>query len=421
MLGAISCAGDLMLSKKNARFSFPALLPFDRPAALAVLLLFFVGFADGSILPFFALWAQSDAGIAMSFIGLLLACYAGGELIATPLIGGIADRIGRRPVIMTSTAGVGIGFAVLSFSHGLITAILLLLWIGICESVLHPTIFTVIADSTPADQQRRQFARGRVASNAGRVLGPLCGAILAKVSLGTVFLGSGAALLVAAALSGVCLVETWKESDEADDEEEESLADLLPAFRDARLAGLLLWFLIIEVAGSWVESVLPLYAHNAGTLTASGIGLLFSYAALLVVCLQLLVTRALASVSGFRMVLASGVGLIGGFACLSLSARTTSLVAAVTLFAIADMLLGPLIPTVVNTLAPPDAKATYQSASSVTSDLRDSLGPATGTALYAAAARIPWLIGIPVTAVATWALARQMAHHEETPEGRNES
>ena len=120
---------------------------------------------------------------------------------------------------------------------------------------------------------------------------------------------------------------------------------------------LLLWFLIIEVAGSWVESVLPLYAHHAGTLTASGIGLLFSYAALLVVCLQLVLTRALASVSGFRMVLASGIVLIGGFACLSVSARTGSLVAAVTLFAIADMLVGPLIPTIVNILAPPERVA----------------------------------------------------------------
>jgi DHA1 family tetracycline resistance protein-like MFS transporter len=187
----ISCAGELMLSRENARIVFSALLPFDRPAALAVLLLFFVGFADGSILPFFALWAQNDAGISVSFIGPLLACYAGGELIATPLIGGIADRIGRRPVIMTSTAGVGMGFVLLSFTHGLISAILLLLWIGICESVVHPTLSTVIADSAPVDQQRRQFARGRVASNAGRILGPLCGAVLAKVSLGTVFLAAG--------------------------------------------------------------------------------------------------------------------------------------------------------------------------------------------------------------------------------------
>lgn len=366
-------------------------------------------------MPFFALWAQKEAGIPVPFIGLLLACYAGGELLATPVIGGIADRIGRRPVILFSTSGVGLGFAALVFCHGLVSAILLLTWIGICESVVHPTIFTVIADSTAAGQHRRLFARGRVALNAGRVLGPLCGAFLAKISLGSIFVGSGAALLVAALLTSVFLPETRVSNGEAAEEEGEGLADLFPAFHDTRLALLLLWLLVLEVAGSWVESVLPLYAHNAGTLTASGVGLLFSYAALLVVCFQLVLTRALASTSGFRMILASGVVLIGGFVCLSLSARTFSLILAVTLFALADMLVGPLIPTIVNALAPPHAKATYQAASSVTSDLRDSLGPATGTALYAFGARLPWLIGVPVTAVAAWALAQQMRRYEKNP------
>ena len=416
MLADISCAGDRMLFETKSTYSFPAFPPSRQPASLAVLLLFFVGFADGSILPFFALWAQNEAGIRVSFIGLLLACYAGGELLATPVIGGIADRIGRRPVILMSTAGVGLGFVALAFSHGLLQVVPLLLWLGVCESVVHPTIFTVIVDTTPDDQQRRLFARGRVALNAGRVLGPLCGAFLAKFFLGAVFLGSGASLLVAALVTFICLPETWKVTGKTqDEEEEEGLSQLFPAFRDGRLALLLFWFLVLEVSGSWVESVLPLYAYDAGTLTASGVGLLFSYAALLVVCFQLVLTHVLASTSGFRMILASGTVLIGGFACLSVSAKTISLVFAVTLFSLADMLVGPLIPTVVNALAPPDTKATYQAASAVTSDLRDSLGPATGTTLYAFGMRLPWLIGIPVTAVAAWALAHQVRQHEKGP------
>ena len=401
-----------MLFKQKSTNFFPASLPSNNPASIAVLLLFFVGFADGSILPFFALWAQKEAGIAVPFIGLLLACYAGGELLATPFIGGIADRIGRRPVIIMSTAGVGLGFVALAFSRGLVTPILLLLWIGICESVVHPSIFTVIADSTLADQHRSMFARGRVTLNAGRVVGPLCGALLARLFLGAVFLGSGAALLVAAFLAVVCLNETRQPSGDRDEEEEESLANLLPAFRDGRLGMLLLWFLVLEITGGWAESVLPLYAHDAGTLTASGVGLLFSYAALLVVCFQLLLTRALQPTSSFRMILASGIVLVGGFACLCVSARPSALVVAVTLFSLADMLVGPVIPTIVTALAPPRARATYQAASSVTSDLRDSLGPATGTALYAFGTRLPWLIGIPLTAVAAWTLAHQISRHE---------
>ena len=46
-------------------------------------------------------------------IGLLLGCYAGGELLATPLVGGIADRLGRCPVLLVSTFGIGLGFGLL--------------------------------------------------------------------------------------------------------------------------------------------------------------------------------------------------------------------------------------------------------------------------------------------------------------------
>ncbi len=390
-----------------------ALRPSTKPASLAVFLFFLIGFADGSMMPFFALWAHDEAGVPVAYVGFLLACYAGGELLATPAIGGIADRVGRRPVILLSTAGVGLGFLLLAFSHGAIAAAVILVFIGVCESVLHPTVSTVIADSTPAEGHRRQFARARVSSSAGRVVGPLCGALLARHGLGTVFVGSAAALLVAALITAICLPETRRPGqtqEEADGEE--GLADLIPAFRDRRLAGLLLWFMLLEIVGSWVETVLPLYAHDAGTLSPSDVGLLFSYASLLIVAFQLALTRLLATRSGFGMILASGILLVGGFACLSLSAATASLIVAVTLFSFAQMLVGPLIPTTVNALAPAHARATYMAATSVASDLEDSVGPATGTALYALGVHLPWLIGIPVTALAAWGLAYQLRRHE---------
>ena len=89
-------------------------------------------------MPFFALWAQQDAGIPIEYIGLLLGCYAGGELLATPFVGGIADRVGRRPVLLISTAGVGAGFVLLYLTTGVAAAALSLIVIGVFESVLHP-------------------------------------------------------------------------------------------------------------------------------------------------------------------------------------------------------------------------------------------------------------------------------------------
>ncbi|TPL05247.1 MULTISPECIES: MFS transporter [unclassified Mesorhizobium] len=377
-----------------------------RPALLGLFLFFCAGFADGALVPFFPLWASGEANIPVGAIGLLFACYAGGELIAAPLIGGIADRIGRRPVLILSSLGVGCGFIALFFVHGVAASAAVLLLTGMCESVLHPTILTAIADVTEPSAHPRWFGMARVSSSAGQILGPACGALLALVSLGSVFLAGGAMLI----LGGIVMLIAFADTDghaavDTDGaEEEEGLSALLPAFRDGRLAKLLAWVVLFEISGNWIEAVIPLYAQDAGTLSPSGVGALFAYAAALTVGLQMLVSRLAEARSALWLAAGAGTSTIAAFALLATSPAMISLIAAVSLCAVAQMLVGPLVPTAVNALAPPARRASYMAASSVAVDLKDSLGPSIGTALYALAPRLPWIAGIPLVAIASLGL-----------------
>lgn len=387
---------------------YASFLSFLRqPASIALLLFLLVGFADGAMLPFFALWAQKDAGIPVGWIGALFGCYAGGEILATPLIGGIADRKGRRPVLLCSTLGVGIGFALLYLSHGVLQAACVLLLIGVCESVLHPTIATVIADTIPGERTRLHFALARTLSNLGRAAGPAVGAILVLHSLGSVFLASAVALLACAALVACLMPETRRLSSTAndDDDEEEGLSSLLPALRDRRLASLLLWVILLEMSGSWIEAVLPLYASAGHTLTPSGVGHLFTYGALLIVALQVPLTRLTRNVSEAKLVLGSGAVLVVAFVALLVSHGLPATVMAMTGFSLGEMLFAPLIPSAVNAMATDANRATYMAAVSVTNDIKDTLGPTTGIALFALSASLPWLGGMAVTAFAAAGLA----------------
>ncbi|QPC94871.1 MFS transporter [Mesorhizobium sp. INR15] len=380
-----------------------------RPALLGLLLFFCAGFADGALVPFFPLWASSEAGIPIGAIGLLFGCYAGGELLAAPLIGGIADRVGRRPVLILASLGVGCGFTALFFVHGVVAAAVVLIATGICESVLHPTIMTVIADVTPPSTHSRWFSLAHVSSSAGQILGPASGAVLALMSLRSVFLASGTVLLLGSLVMLFALAETigaGRGTDDDDDgaEEEEGLSALLPAFRDSRLARLLGWVVLFEISANWIEAVIPLYARDAGTLTPSGIGTLFAFAAALTVGLQMLVSRFAETRSALWLTVAAGVTTSAAFALLAASPAMLSLIAAVSLCAMAQMLVGPLVPTAVNALAPPARRASYMAASSVAVDLKDSLGPSLGTALYAIAPRLPWIAGIPLVVIASLGL-----------------
>jgi DHA1 family tetracycline resistance protein-like MFS transporter len=403
--------------KTLSLFLSPVLSSNDRvtPNAVAMCLYFLAGLADGALMPFFALWAQHQAHISLPAIGLLLACYAGGELIATPLLGGIADRLGRRPVLLISTLGVGAGFLLLAHLHGVPAIALCLIGIGVFECALHPTIATVIADSAPADQLRMRYASSRIASNLGHVAGPALGAALALISLNMVFIGCGVSLLCASLLVTMALPETRLKMDESEcvqEEEEEGLAAFLPAFRDPRLAVMLLWFTILEIVGSWPEVITAPYAHGAHALSASGVGLLFTYAAAVAVVLQWPVTRWSSTIAALPLLMTAGLTMASGLGLLLIHPNPGSLYASVTLLAFSQVLLGPLVPVAVNALAPPSSRAAYMAAISSVNDLRDTAGPASGMYLYGLSARLPWLLGIPVALVAAVALAATIRRSE---------
>ncbi len=402
-----------------SKISLP-LISFPHPQIAGFILFFIAGFADGLMVPFFPLWAQHSAAIPIGLIGFLFGCYAGGELIAAPFIGGIADRIGRRPVLIGSASGIGLGFIALFFTHGVVETACVLVIIGIFESVLHPTIYTLIADVTPEAEHRNQFSKARVFACAGGIAGPLLGALIVQSNLGYVFLASGISMLCGGVMLVILLPETRQQLADEDAEEEEGFSALMPAFRDRRLAALLIWALLLGVAGSWVEAVMPLYAHNQLGISSANVGLLFTLGAVLNTLGQLTLTRMLALRSPMFIILSAGATLILAFAVLLIFSHLFSLIVAVCFYSLSQMMVGPLMPAAVNQLAPVRLRATYMAALSVVSDLRDSVGPATGTALFAVTFTLPWMIGIPIVAMAALGLGISLSSNNrsssQTPE-----
>ena len=69
--------------------------------------------------------------------------------------------------------------------------------------------------------------------------------------------------------------------------------------------------------------------------------------------------------------------------------------------------------TIVTELAPRTAQATYQAAFGVVNDLKDAVGPAIGTWLFALAAVLPWGAGVLVSIAASLGLAAAARRHEQ--------
>src|SRR5260370_33451972 len=65
-------------------------------------------------------------------IGLLLGCYSFMQFLASPVLGYISDRIGRKPVLLVSLVGSAIGYAVLANVHSLTMLFIARFIAGIC-------------------------------------------------------------------------------------------------------------------------------------------------------------------------------------------------------------------------------------------------------------------------------------------------
>ena len=76
----------------------------------------------------------------------------------------------------------------------------------------------------------------------------------------------------------------------------------------------------MEIAADWIAAITPLYADAGVDVTASGIGLVFTYAGALGVVLQMPITQASERMGGFSIVLCSGAVQAMASACLLVSA-----------------------------------------------------------------------------------------------------
>ena len=83
---------------------------------LTIFLIVFIDLLGFSlILPLLPYYAETY-GATPTMVGLLIASYAAAQLIGAPLLGRLSDRIGRRPVLIISVVGTGIGFLLLGFA-----------------------------------------------------------------------------------------------------------------------------------------------------------------------------------------------------------------------------------------------------------------------------------------------------------------
>lgn len=187
-----------------------------KPSVLVVFLTVFIDLIGfGIVLPLFPLYARNFHATGF-IIGAIMASYSAMQFLFAPSWGRLSDRIGRRPVLLVSTAGATISYAVFAIGSGMAASVAL--WVllisrvfaGICGANI-TVAQAYIADITPPDERSKKMGLIGMAFGLGFILGPAIGGLSLKY-LGVQGPGWVAASLCAAnfILALVILPESWK-------------------------------------------------------------------------------------------------------------------------------------------------------------------------------------------------------------------
>jgi len=130
---------------------------------------------------------------AAAYGGWLISVYAIMQFICSPIMGGLSDRFGRRPVLLASLFGFGLDYLFLAFAPTLGW-----LFVGRVIAGIMGASFTTagayIADISTPDKRAQNFGIIGAAFGLGFIIGPVIGGLLGSY-------GARVPFMVAAALT----------------------------------------------------------------------------------------------------------------------------------------------------------------------------------------------------------------------------
>jgi len=247
------------------------------------------------IFPFIA----TRMGIEPGVVTLILAIYPISSFIAAPIWGRMSDQRGRRPILMISQVGAVAAFILLAFADNMWMLVLSRFVGGICAGNIGAA-YAYITDVTTNENRAKGMAMVGGALSLGFIIGPMVGGLLAggdkeTANFTTVALFCAAMNFLALMGTVFLLLESLKPEIREKMKSRPQVSRWAQFNKIRTRSGLFLIFmaaLAFGTGGSVFESTFPLWGAAAMDFGPRDVGLALSFAAVVLVFLQLVVMQS---------------------------------------------------------------------------------------------------------------------------------
>lgn len=327
--------------------------------------------------PFLALYLSKERGVPMRWVGSFLALSIVSSALAQIVGGSLADRFGRKPVMVLALFSRTALILFLAYAIGKQAPFAIIACLHLISAVggglFDPAVTALVSDRFESSQRVEAYGFIRMAGNLGWTVGPALGSLAAGRNYQMLFACTGAVFAVCAVLLSVFVREaptrvvvqappvSWLET--------------LSLLGDDKLRRFCWGVLMVGFAMAQLVAPLSLYAVKFAGLSERELGLLFSLNGAMVVLLQFGVIRVFSDRTLTSMMAAGALLYALGFSSMAFLEGALPLAVAVAVITLGEVTISPTLHAMAANLAAPHLRGRYLGLEGMAGQLGWAMGP----------------------------------------------
>ncbi len=332
------------------------------------------------IWPFLMIYVSNKLALPLTQVATLMTINAASSVISSFLAGSIADKIGRKGVMLISLFADALLFIFLAGASTYPVFAVLMALRGFANPLYRVGADAMLADLIPQEQRTEAYSLIRMINNAGISIGPIAGGLLAAQSYSLAFYAAATGMALYGTLLALFARETLVRAHHpaAEKPQPERFGGYDKVLRDLRFTPVigLMMFGWITATLMWI--IMPKYAYDNFGITENVYGPIPTTNALIVVFLQLFITNITRQYKPLSM-MALGMllyALANGMVAFSTSFWGFWFCMVVMSFG--ELVIVPTSSTYVANIAPADMRGRYMSIYGLTWSFGQGVGPVLG-------------------------------------------
>lgn len=337
------------------------------------------------IWPFLLVYVSERLNAPLTAIASLLFLNSAMGLLASFLGGPVIDRLGRKWIMAGSLVANGAAYLFMGNARTLPQFAILMAIMGAVNPLYRVGADAMMADLLPQEKRIDGYALMRLSNNLGISIGPAIGGFLAAASYSLAFYCAAVGMSLYSLLLAIFAYETLPSRQpgylpQPKDEtvKKEKFGGYITILKDSPFISFILTFTLVSICASLIWVLLPVYATQTFKVPKQLYGFIPATNAIMVVTLQLLVTRVtkrfptlpVVSVGAFFYAVAVGsVALMSGFLGFWIC---------MVVMTIGELIIVPTSSTYIANLAPIDMRGRYMSFYTLTWGVAAGIGPVFG-------------------------------------------